>query len=227
MGAKRSRRNRVYDDSCKQEKRTERKRLHASRPRRHSAPKRDNSEVAKPDKAPGHYYEVLGLQNGATKNEVQQAYRDLVKVWHPDRFSADDERLRRKAEAKLRELNEAFANINSTASSASADSVAHFVDVNDAIQYVTAMMRNADGEGQDFVRRFKAGEFAERADAIQAADRMIARLEEVSANFNDVVERIRRDVPDAAANPYFIGSQQNMNQLAEIIRQLKALLERL
>ena len=126
--------NRVYDDSCKQEKRTERERIHASRPRRHSAPKRDHSEIAKPDKAPGHYYEVLGLQNGATKNEVQQAYRDLVKVWHPDRFSADDERLRRKAEAKLRELNEAFANINSTASSASADSVAHFVDVNDAIR---------------------------------------------------------------------------------------------
>ena len=36
-----------------------------------------------------------------------------MKIWHPDRFSADDERLRRKAEDKLREINEAFAHINS------------------------------------------------------------------------------------------------------------------
>ena len=222
---KRRRRNRVYDDSCKQEKRTEPKRVHASRPRRHSAPKRDNSEVAKPDKAPGHYYEVLGLQNGATKNEVQQAYRDLVKVWHPDRFSADDERLRRKAEAKLRELNEAFAHINSTASSDSANSVAHFVDANDAAQYVVAVMKNALGEVEDFNRRFKAGEFAERADAFRAFERMVARVEEASASFNDVVERIRRDVPDAATDANFVQTQETAKQVAECIRQTKEFLE--
>jgi len=27
----------------------------------------------------------LGLKRGAAADEVRQAYRDLVKVWHPDR----------------------------------------------------------------------------------------------------------------------------------------------
>src|SRR5256885_12860422 len=51
---------------------------------------------------------VLGLAPGAPEHAIKEAYRDLVKVWHPDRF-ATDARLREKAEDKLRELNTAFA----------------------------------------------------------------------------------------------------------------------
>ncbi len=226
VAVKQCRRNRVYGDSSKREKRTDRGRVQTSRPRRHSAPKRDHSEAAKPSKAPCRYYQVLGLQNGASKEEIKQAHRDLVKIWHPDRFGADDARLRCRAEAKLREINEAYAYITANAASGSPTSDARFVDVTDATQYVTAVMKNATGEVQNFVRRFKAGEFAERADALRAFERMVARVEEVSTNFNDVVERIRRDVPDAAANPYFVGLQQNMNQVAEIVSQMKEHLER-
>jgi hypothetical protein len=49
----------------------------------------------------------LGLRPGATRAEVKEAYRDLVKVWHPDRFGSDP-RLRKKAEDKLRSLNDAY-----------------------------------------------------------------------------------------------------------------------
>lgn len=52
------------------------------------------------------YYIALGLRPGASPDEVRQAYRDLVKVWHPDRFS--DDRLKQKAEEKLKEINEAY-----------------------------------------------------------------------------------------------------------------------
>ena len=52
----------------------------------------------------------LGLVPGATRLQVDNAYRDLVKVWHPDRFQADPA-LRPKAEAKLREINEAYENL--------------------------------------------------------------------------------------------------------------------
>lgn len=51
--------------------------------------------------------EILALRPGATPAEVKAAYRDLVKVWHPDRFGGDV-RLRTKAEDKLKELNEAY-----------------------------------------------------------------------------------------------------------------------
>jgi energy-coupling factor transporter transmembrane protein EcfT len=227
VGAKhRRRKNKVYADSGRPMESTNRKRVHTPRPRRHSAPKRDRSQAAKREQAPD-CYQVLGVQKTATRKEIKQAHRDLVKIWHPDRFSADDTRLRSKAEDKLREINEAFAHINSSGASDSADSVAHFVNVDDAIRYVTAVMIIAKGEGEDFARRFKAGEFAERGDLVQAAERMIARLEEVSAKFNDVVERIKRDAPDAVDNPYLVGSQQKMNQLEEYICQVKDIVGRI
>jgi len=53
------------------------------------------------------HYQILGLNPGASKEEIKQAYRDLVDVWHPDRFS-DNERLKEKANEKLKEINLAY-----------------------------------------------------------------------------------------------------------------------
>jgi len=50
---------------------------------------------------------MLGLAPGATANEIRQAYRDLVKVWHPDRFGSDA-RLRAKAEEHLKKIIGAY-----------------------------------------------------------------------------------------------------------------------
>jgi hypothetical protein len=52
-------------------------------------------------------FEVLALRPGASPAEIKEAYRDLVKVWHPDRFGSDA-RLRRKAEDKLKQINAAY-----------------------------------------------------------------------------------------------------------------------
>ncbi|MDB6123081.1 MAG: hypothetical protein JWQ71_2074 [Pedosphaera sp.] len=52
-------------------------------------------------------YQLLGLKAGSTESQIKQAYRDLVKVWHPDRFS-HDERLRLVAQEKLKEINGAY-----------------------------------------------------------------------------------------------------------------------
>ena len=35
------------------------------------------------------HFRVLGLEAGSTPEQVRQAYKDLVKVWHPDRFDDD------------------------------------------------------------------------------------------------------------------------------------------
>ena len=51
--------------------------------------------------------EVLGLAADATPAEIKAAHRDLVKVWHPDRFGSDA-RLRAKAEEKLKQINQAY-----------------------------------------------------------------------------------------------------------------------
>jgi formylglycine-generating enzyme required for sulfatase activity len=53
------------------------------------------------------YYTILELMPGASADEIRQAYRDLVKVWHPDRFSRGT-RLQKKAEERTRLINEAY-----------------------------------------------------------------------------------------------------------------------
>ena len=53
------------------------------------------------------YFAALDLTPSATQEEIQQAYRELAKVWHPDRFP-NDPQLKERANAKLRDINEAY-----------------------------------------------------------------------------------------------------------------------
>lgn len=57
-------------------------------------------------------YEILGAKPGASAQELKAAYKDMAKVWHPDRF-AHDPPLQQKAQEKLKEINEAYAHLTS------------------------------------------------------------------------------------------------------------------
>jgi curved DNA-binding protein CbpA len=59
------------------------------------------------------YYRVLELEPGASLEEINQAYKDLAFVWHPDRIPQENERLREKAVKKLQDLNEAREKLRS------------------------------------------------------------------------------------------------------------------
>jgi hypothetical protein len=50
--------------------------------------------------------QTLGLVNTASDEQIENAYRTLVKVWHPDRFQSDP-RLKQAADEKLKEINAA------------------------------------------------------------------------------------------------------------------------
>ncbi|MFC1828155.1 J domain-containing protein [Thermodesulfobacteriota bacterium] len=57
-------------------------------------------------------FDILDLGDDATPEEAHQAYRDMVSIWHPDRY-AYNERLRQKAEEKLKEINIAYKQVKS------------------------------------------------------------------------------------------------------------------
>src|SRR6476659_4158732 len=52
-------------------------------------------------------YRVLGLKPGASLDEINQAYKDLARIWHPDRMPQDDPDRQHEAHEKLKEINEA------------------------------------------------------------------------------------------------------------------------
>jgi molecular chaperone DnaJ len=51
-------------------------------------------------------YEVLGIKENASEEEIKKAYRELVKKYHPDQYQNNP--LSKLAEEKLREVNEAY-----------------------------------------------------------------------------------------------------------------------
>jgi len=57
-------------------------------------------------------FDVLELDGNPSLDEAKQAYKDMVNIWHPDRFSKNP-RLKQKAEDKLKEINEAYEMIQS------------------------------------------------------------------------------------------------------------------
>ncbi|HHW45680.1 MAG TPA: molecular chaperone DnaJ [Clostridiales bacterium] len=74
------------------------------------------------------YYEVLGVERGASEEEIKKAYRKAAKKYHPDLNPGDKE-----AEKKFKEVNEAYAVLSDPEKRARYDRFGHAgVDPNSA-----------------------------------------------------------------------------------------------
>lgn len=66
------------------------------------------------------YYEVLGIQKGASDDEIKKAYRQMAKKYHPDLNPGDKE-----AEARFKEVNEAYEVLSDAQKKARYDQYGH------------------------------------------------------------------------------------------------------
>ena len=55
------------------------------------------------------YYEVLGLQKGASDDDIKGAYRKAALKWHPDRWVSGTDAEKKTAEEKFKEASEAYS----------------------------------------------------------------------------------------------------------------------
>lgn len=56
-------------------------------------------------------YKILGVDINATDDEIKKAYREMAKKYHPDKVAYLGEDVRKSAEQKLQEVNEAYEKI--------------------------------------------------------------------------------------------------------------------
>ena len=63
------------------------------------------------------YYQILGLEKGASKDEVKKAFRKLAAKYHPDKKTGD--------EAKFKEISEAYAVLSDDKKKAEYDAYGH------------------------------------------------------------------------------------------------------
>ena len=54
------------------------------------------------------FYVILGIQEGASKEEIKAAYRKLVKLHHPDNFASGTESQQKMAAEKFIEIQNAY-----------------------------------------------------------------------------------------------------------------------
>ncbi|NLI82481.1 MAG: J domain-containing protein [Deltaproteobacteria bacterium] len=64
------------------------------------------------DKASFEDFHTLGLEPGASIEQVKKAYRELAKRWHPDRFQQQSAQDRKRSEEKFKEITRAYTRIS-------------------------------------------------------------------------------------------------------------------
>ena len=145
------------------------------------------------------YYEVLGLEKGASEDEIKRAYRKLAKKYHPDVNPGDAE-----AEAKFKEVGEAYEVLSDADKKARYDQFGFAgVDPNYNPGYGGFGGGFGGGAGFDFGSIFNdffggGASSAQRRNAPQRGDNLVSEIE---ITFEEAAFGCERDVTVGRIEP--------------------------
>jgi DnaJ-class molecular chaperone len=117
------------------------------------------------------YYKILGVSYQANPAEIKRAYRAAMKRSHPDRLAPE---LRTEAEARARELNEAFRVLSKPEAKQRYDQQLKATMVQDQIMSHYSGGLGAPGADQDIYARIREAKRAEEREQRRVSDRQAA-----------------------------------------------------
>lgn len=86
------------------------------RVQKHGSPRseaRQDVPPSRPSKEEWDPYAVLGVRRGASREEIARAYREQMKLYHPDRVAGLGQELRRVAHEKTLDIQRAYEEVTS------------------------------------------------------------------------------------------------------------------
>ncbi|MEA3280442.1 MAG: J domain-containing protein [Thermodesulfobacteriota bacterium] len=149
-------------------------------------------------------FEILELDPDAGADEAKQAYKDLVNVWHPDRF-AGNPRLRKKSEDRLKDINIAYETIRPVLSSQKTGGPAAGQQVKSGKEAETMTSPDPVSTTKNYGREEKTGTSGETEAFVEAGTGLLLNV------FSSFYSAVRRIVKDVAAEMDMNNSDQQQN----------------
>ncbi len=136
------------------------------------------------------YYEVLGVQKGASDDEIKKAYRKSAKQYHPDLHPGDKE-----CEEKFKEVNEAYEVLSDSDKRARYDQFGHAgVDPNYGAGAGAGSPFGQDIDLDDIFSSFFGGFGGRRSDNANAPMRGSDVDAEIYISFDESAKGCKKDV---------------------------------
>ena len=149
-------------------------------------------------------YQILNIPPTATDEEVKRAYRDLARKYHPDNYH--DNPLADLAQEKMKEINEAYDQIQKQRKASSAASQSHSYGYGSGNSYGNSAYGGAYGAGSlDQVR------MAINRGDISLAERLLSGVSDHNAEWNFLMGVVcsRRGWMDEAKRYYQTACQMD------------------
>ena len=157
-------------------------------------------------------YEVLGIREGSSKEDIKKAYREQAKKYHPDQYG--DNPLKDLAEEKMQELNEAYDSLmKNTASKNSYDSSNNY---NSSNTYNASNNYNSSSNG-DYTNNniFQSVRMDLNSGNLPSAEQKLSSMNTKTAEWNYLMGMIhlKKGWHDSAYNFVSIACNQDPNNV--------------